>query len=358
LEDAKLDYRNATEQNRELQRRLSEVMMMMKKQEKALNGNNYVLVLIDGDGMIFKNIEEGRAGGKKSAERLYKLVYDSTGYIPIIRVFANVEGLSRNLKFAGLIPSGNVFRDFTVGFTDPVREHVDFIDVGEGKELADEKIKSELKWHIDNYNCRSIILGVSHDNGYARVLDLIATDHREMMNKIVLLEGPPFARELEALPFEKIKYADVFNPEKFDAYQIPRSAPAVGPPPGLLPSQMKVYNPIAPPSSYAAAVNTTPPSPPSSKSSPALQKATPVFSETAIKDAVRRIKSLQPKPCNNHYLKGECTWDECRFKHDYKLKPDELQAMKKLAGLKPCNYGKDCINEKCYYNHDVDPEEE
>jgi len=27
-------------------------MMMMKKQEKALNGNNYVLVLIDGDGMI------------------------------------------------------------------------------------------------------------------------------------------------------------------------------------------------------------------------------------------------------------------------------------------------------------------
>jgi hypothetical protein len=62
--------------------------------------------------------------------------------MPIIRVFANVEGLSRNLKYGGLIPSGNVFRDFTIGFTDPVREHVDFIDVGEGKELADEKIKS------------------------------------------------------------------------------------------------------------------------------------------------------------------------------------------------------------------------
>jgi len=294
----------------------------------------------------FKNIEEGRAGGKKSAERLYKLVYDSTGYMPIIRAFANVEGLSRNLKFAGLIPSGSVFRDFTVGFTDPVREHVDFIDVGEGKELADEKIKSELKWHIENHNCRNIILGVSHDNGYARVLDLIATDHREMMNKIVLLEGPPFARELEALPFEKIKYADVFSPEKFDSYQIQRP-PVVGPPPGL-------YSTVAPPGSYAAAVNTTPPSPPSSKSSPALQKATPVLSETAV----RKIKSLQPKPCNNHYLKGECTWDECRFSHDYKLKPDEIQAMKKLAGLKPCNYGKDCINEKCYYNHDVDSDDE
>jgi hypothetical protein len=41
-----------------------------------------------------------------------------------------------------LIKTSSVFRQFTVGFTDPCHEHVDFVDVGEGKEMADEKLKS------------------------------------------------------------------------------------------------------------------------------------------------------------------------------------------------------------------------
>jgi len=52
LENAKLDCRSTTEQNRDLQRRLSEALTRVEIQSKALKCNNYVLVLIDGDGMI------------------------------------------------------------------------------------------------------------------------------------------------------------------------------------------------------------------------------------------------------------------------------------------------------------------
>jgi len=62
--------------------------------------------------------------------------------MPIIRVFASVERLAKTFTEGGLIKTSSVFRQFTVGFTDPCHEHVDFVDVGEGKEMADEKLKS------------------------------------------------------------------------------------------------------------------------------------------------------------------------------------------------------------------------
>jgi hypothetical protein len=57
-------------------------------------------------------------------------------------VYANVEGLSRAMKTQGLVQN---FREFTVGVSDACQEQIDFIDVGEGKEMADTKLKSSLK---------------------------------------------------------------------------------------------------------------------------------------------------------------------------------------------------------------------
>ncbi|KAF8534581.1 hypothetical protein BDD12DRAFT_895628 [Trichophaea hybrida] len=373
LENSQLDYTSSMDANRQHQRRIRELEKKMEEQDRALNINNYVLVLVDGDGMIFRNdlIKEGKAGGKEAADRLYKQVSERTKLKPIIRVFASVERLAKTFTEGGLIKTSSVFRQFTVGFSDPCHEHVDFVDVGEGKEMADEKLKSELKWHLKNYNCSSIILGASHDNGYARVLNAVTCEHEEALRKIQLLEGPPFGRELENLSFKRVEFTDVFSSEKFDAFRplqkvpAPVPAAATGPPPGL-PSPITPHARIAsqpsnpsPPGSYAAAVvtvSTYSPPPSIGHDSPKPAKATTAITEESFKAALRKVKQLYPKPCNNHYLKGDCLYTnlECKFGHDYDLSASDIQAMRRLAATKQCNWGRECINERCYYSHEWD----
>lgn len=218
------------------------------------------------------------------------------------------------------------------------------------------QFEGELEWHLKNYNCRRIILGASHDNGYARVLKKV--DGKEALEKIHLLEGPPFGKEFDGLLYKRLKYEEVFSPEKFDVYMQPRSpvlSMASPTPAGAAASAATKVN--APINSYAAAANAAPAiTPPTSvaHNSPRLTKAAPQISESQILEATRKVKQLRPKPCNNHYLKGDCNYgdDECTFGHKYPLKPDELAAMRRLAAQKQCNFGQECINERCYYSHD------
>jgi hypothetical protein len=71
----------------------------------------------------------------------------------------------------------------------------------------------------DLRNCVRIILGASHDNGYARLLRQLETDG-VTTGKVVLLEGVPFAMELENLigaTFPRIKFPGVFVKQKLSA---------------------------------------------------------------------------------------------------------------------------------------------
>jgi len=68
-------------------------------------------------------------------------------------------------------------------------------------------------------NCVRIILGASHDNGYARLLRQLETDS-VTAGKVVLLEGLPFAKELENLigaMFPRIKFPGLFIEQKLPA---------------------------------------------------------------------------------------------------------------------------------------------
>jgi hypothetical protein len=67
--------------------------------------------------------------------------------------------------------------------------------------------------------CVRIILGASHDNGYARLLRQLETDG-VTPGKVVLLEGPPFAMELKNLigaTFPKTKFPGLFIEQKLAA---------------------------------------------------------------------------------------------------------------------------------------------
>lgn len=103
--------------------------------------------------MIFQDelIKAGEEGGRKAAGLLFSAIRNfvqlETRNIPtdvkiICRVYANVRGLSDVLVRVGLIDDNTVFEEFMRGFT---RGKVlfDFVDVGPGKDRADEKISGK-----------------------------------------------------------------------------------------------------------------------------------------------------------------------------------------------------------------------
>lgn len=110
------------------------------------------MVLIDGDGMIFLDefLREGEQGGRRAAAQLSAAVQnymDAEADIPrgarvVCRIYANVRGLGDVLVRAGSIEDIGQFEDFVRGFTRG-KTLFDFIDVGAGKDRADEKIIGE-----------------------------------------------------------------------------------------------------------------------------------------------------------------------------------------------------------------------
>ena len=70
-----------------------------------------------------------------------------------------------------------------------------------------------FKLYSQNYQCRRILFGCSHDNGYARTLEE-CSDRPELVNKVVLLEGVPFEKELVSLPYATKKFPGLFRETK------------------------------------------------------------------------------------------------------------------------------------------------
>ena len=58
-----------------------------------------------------------------------------------------------------------------------------------------------------------MLFGCSHDNGYARLLDQYI-DETEIHPRLTMLEGVPFEKELQALPFRTKKFPGIFRDRK------------------------------------------------------------------------------------------------------------------------------------------------
>lgn len=59
-----------------------------------------------------------------------------------VRIFANLYKLATVLQTADRIKDIKQFKDFTLGFTQS-REHLYFIDVGDGKEMVDSRVRGK-----------------------------------------------------------------------------------------------------------------------------------------------------------------------------------------------------------------------
>lgn len=114
----------------------------------------FILVLIDGDGMIFddKLVSKGEAGGKEAAALLWnsvtEYVHQNITNLPsdfkiVARVYANIKGLGDVCHKSRIIERPDMMEDFARGFTGS-KQLFDFVDVGTGKDRADDKISGDL----------------------------------------------------------------------------------------------------------------------------------------------------------------------------------------------------------------------
>ncbi|KAI1327401.1 hypothetical protein F5Y16DRAFT_371881 [Xylariaceae sp. FL0255] len=184
-----------------------------------LSTNSYVVVLIDGDGAKFRNefLRDHENGGFRAALKLkdeVKAIRESSGLnheIPIlVRVYANLNDLAKSLRFSGVIDFDDSMRLFAEQFTNT---HVDcdFINVGKGKENADNKIRNQLGHFHQNVQCHQIfVAGCCHDNGYLHDLRPFAG---RSDNKIVLLETTPAEQGFKSLGIPIHRFDSVFRSE-------------------------------------------------------------------------------------------------------------------------------------------------
>lgn len=122
--------------------------------ETAITRGQFILVLVDGDGYIFRDEylrEAGESGGAMAAHRLATDVQDylrerniidpsSPDIQVMVNVYANRAGLTKHLFDADMIQHPTQLDQFFCSFTQS-QALFQFIDCGYGKERADAKLR-------------------------------------------------------------------------------------------------------------------------------------------------------------------------------------------------------------------------
>lgn len=175
-----------------------------------------------------------------------------------------------------------------------------------------------LRWHYNSPNCKAVILGASHDNGYALPLTELDTASEEH-KPIVLVEGSPFAKELEVLEFVAfVRWDTVFSNDKYGTFNAWTEA--------RHPSNGKNRPPSTSSTDKA-------PSEGGWETQKGKQKAL-LPKPKNLEEACTQINSLAgpERLCFHHYLKKECTWGvRCAYVHDYRLSPLQTEALMVLS---------------------------
>ncbi|CAM1504877.1 Fc.00g024680.m01.CDS01 [Cosmosporella sp. VM-42] len=347
--------------------RLSEAKKQLQDVQHEKAGYMFAFVLIDGDCMPFKDdlVKQGLEGGQKTVNLLRQAVdghlKDTMGseanHVKVVaRVYANLKGLSMAYKDYDVLYDPATLFEFVRGFN-MGNDLCDFVDAGNGKECADEKIKAAFRINVVDVHCQQIYFGGAPDNGYARLLGPYRDD-KSACQRITLLEGPPFAKELADLKdsFRTTTLANIFRSQKLPA------------------TNGRVSNhpsrPGSPPANYAAAAAVAVAQPVSS----AHRASLPIARRCSVLGAVhrnrhgQRVDALLPsysredyfnlksrKLCNAFHLTGICphedTYWTCHHSHDGKLSDKQLIALAAVARQSPCSTGLECDDPNCYNSH-------
>ncbi|KAK4691230.1 hypothetical protein P7C71_g5723, partial [Lecanoromycetidae sp. Uapishka_2] len=153
--EASKDYENERSQRRVLQDRVEELETVARMRD----GRPFVLVLIDADAddYIFKKsfLDGEKVGGRDAADELQarvqdyvkKLGLDAESTEIMVRAYADVKNLYAACTRNGKIKMGADLRLFIHGFNQRLAMF-DFVDVGTGKEGADNKVRREFAANV------------------------------------------------------------------------------------------------------------------------------------------------------------------------------------------------------------------
>ncbi|KAF1991012.1 hypothetical protein K402DRAFT_368779 [Aulographum hederae CBS 113979] len=408
------DYDNECMARRLWQERYSGVSEEVKQVRREADSSPLVLVLVDGDGVLFEDylLKAGREGGADAAHRLLQEVrshvqkqhtdISTSNWSIMVQIYANLDGLAKKLCAVGILSHPVELHAFTRAFSlnQPL---FSFIDVGVGKERADHKIKEMFRLFISNHQCKHIIFGGCHDNGYLPNLDSYKLD-ASVSQRISLLESTPMESGFTMLKYNVLRLPSLFRTESLPDRP-------TGKPPAIVSSSSfpKVPTP-------APTMITAPPTPSPSVSKATLTKTTPPpsvgtpsnraelgtttwatvgkaagsvknISIASTKHPIRprpaiflnafgqRLDAPLPNPgkasfdslyglikeqkvCNDHHLYGECSAGHklCQYSHK-KLNEGQLVALRHIARKKSCSFLGDCRDVHCYMGH-VCPDED
>lgn len=395
LSSSRLDHDREIRFNRDGQMRESQLQSQLQTVKNLMDREAFVLVLLDGDGLIFREafLQKGEEGGREAANQLMTVVRDHVARtLPQVshpkimtRIYANVGGLAETCWRSGITDQPGAVEDFIQGFN-ASKLCFDFVDCGSGKERADSKIHEYFKIYLHNVHCLQIFLGCSHDNGYARLLEELLGDARDI-DKVTLLEGVPFEKELVQLKdnFKVVKFQNIFRDSKLVRnHYFGNGVKANGHSPGIsLPNgspKLPVLQPLArvPSNTDTSSTNSGPTKPatwasmtatpfvPTASSSPKTPTVktmphTPGIERNRLgqridkldfsipNDDIRRVKKL--KLCNPFFLQGECKNKNCTHDHDYKLSRNDKKTLEYVARMTPCYYKTECDDPSCIYGH-------
>ncbi|KZT02748.1 uncharacterized protein LAESUDRAFT_738628 [Laetiporus sulphureus 93-53] len=304
--------------------------------------NPLILCLIDGDGNIFSPelLAMGQVGGRQAAMLLTKGITDYLDSIDSpddamlgraqfwLTIYCNKSGLQEALT-QNDVCTAEQFEAFFIGFNQAT-PLFSMVDVGNGKEAADAKIKEFLRVFTRFPQTSRVFFGGAHDNGYTSTLNYL---HNEgLLDKVILLRGyKELAYEIKGLELPYIEIEGLFLTKKlFSQHHKKASAPnTAGQTVQMHESEKQRSKSITP-----------------SRGNP---NASPLRKP-------RQLDSNQrPPPCNFYYL-AECKQGQnCRFAHDYVLLPDQLMELRENARKWPCpfvNRGQQChLGNNCVMGH-------
>jgi len=334
------------------------------EREKASNA--FVTVLLDGDHMIFKPelVQKGFDGGTQAALLLKREVID---YLTVaapsvppdakinVRLYANYKGLSKTIE-GNKIASRALFGEFVRGFNmaDTLCEYV---DAGDGKDCADVKLEDMFKLHIGDVHCRHVIFGGPADRGYARLL-VGYTGDEGLRDRITLLEGPPFAREL-------IPLKDKFRTCKFETLFIDKNLAETGEsvtaaPPEVITAQPKLgYALVASKSGSVQPDQLARAVPNIGKKHIPVNKNGQRVDTTLKYDQTDFTLVKSRRLCNQFQLLGTCSfkgsYGNCSYDHDFCLSETQKEALRAVSRLGRCISGSECRNADCIHGHHCNP---
>lgn len=197
LTDILSKYEEVLEKYRRLKSDYEEERDARERYKQLARGqerNPFILVLVDADGYLFNDtlLAAGADGGTQAAQLLNDNVRASLRRKGLehcdimVRVYANVAGLSKALSKAGLVGADKrSLAPFIASFN---RSYplTDFVDAGELKENADFKLRGLLRLYAENVQCKHIFFAACHDAGYVSEL----TPYRNHRDRFTLIRTP------------------------------------------------------------------------------------------------------------------------------------------------------------------------